>query len=37
LDQPIPYDLIRKIVSFRVKENISRAEAKKSRGKLAKG
>ena len=37
LDQPIPYDLIRKIVSFRVKENISRAEAKKSQGKLAKG
>ena len=37
LDQPIPYDLIRKIVSFRVKENISKAEAKKSQGKLAKG
>ena len=37
LDQPTPYDLIRKIVSFRVKENISKAEAKKSQGKLAKG
>jgi len=37
LDQPIPYDLVRKIVAFRVKENIARAEAKKSRGKLAKG
>jgi len=29
LDQPIPYDLIEKIVRFRVKENLARAEAKK--------
>lgn len=28
LDKPIPYDLIRKIVKFRVKENLKRAEAK---------
>lgn len=28
LDQPIPYDLIRRIVEFRVKENLERAEAK---------
>jgi uncharacterized protein YdhG (YjbR/CyaY superfamily) len=28
LDQPIPYDLIGKIVKFRVKENLERAEAK---------
>jgi uncharacterized protein YdhG (YjbR/CyaY superfamily) len=27
-DKPIPYDLIRKIVKFRVKENLERAEAK---------
>ncbi len=29
LDQPIPYDLISKIVKFRVKENLERAKAKK--------
>jgi uncharacterized protein YdhG (YjbR/CyaY superfamily) len=29
LDQPIPYDLIREIVVFRVKENLERAEAKR--------
>jgi uncharacterized protein YdhG (YjbR/CyaY superfamily) len=29
LDQPIPFDLISKIVKFRVKENLERAEAKK--------
>ena len=29
LDQPIPYDLIGKIVRFRVKENLARAETKK--------
>lgn len=29
LDQPIPYNLIRKIVKFRVKENLARAKAKK--------
>jgi len=28
LDRPIPYDLISKIVTFRVKENLERAEAK---------
>jgi len=28
LDKPIPYDLISKIVEFRVKENLERAEAK---------
>ena len=28
LDQPIPYDLISKIVRFRVKENLQRAEKK---------
>jgi uncharacterized protein YdhG (YjbR/CyaY superfamily) len=29
LDKPIPFDLIRKIVTFRVKENLKRAEIKK--------
>jgi len=29
LDKPIPYDLIGKIVKYRVKENLDRAEAKK--------
>ncbi len=28
LDKPIPFDLISKIVRFRVKENLARAEAK---------
>jgi uncharacterized protein YdhG (YjbR/CyaY superfamily) len=28
LDQPIPYDLIRKIVAFRVKENLERGKAR---------
>jgi len=28
LDRPIPFDLISKIVEFRVKENLERAEAK---------
>jgi uncharacterized protein YdhG (YjbR/CyaY superfamily) len=28
LDQPIPYSLIEKIVKFRVKENLERAESK---------
>ncbi len=28
LDKPIPYGLIRKIVKFRAKENLARAEAK---------
>ena len=29
LDQPIPFDLIRKIVKFRAMENLERAEAKR--------
>jgi uncharacterized protein YdhG (YjbR/CyaY superfamily) len=29
LDKPIPYNLISKIVKFRVKENLARAEAKR--------
>jgi uncharacterized protein YdhG (YjbR/CyaY superfamily) len=29
LDQPIPYDLIREIVVFRVKENLARAKKKR--------
>ena len=28
LNKPIPYDLISRIVQFRVKENLARAEAK---------
>jgi uncharacterized protein YdhG (YjbR/CyaY superfamily) len=31
LDQPIPYDLISRIVAFRVTENIEKAQAKKKR------
>lgn len=31
LDRPIPYDLIGRIVRFRVKENLQRAEAKTPR------
>jgi uncharacterized protein YdhG (YjbR/CyaY superfamily) len=31
LDQPMPYDLIKKIVQFRVKENLARAKAKKGK------
>jgi uncharacterized protein YdhG (YjbR/CyaY superfamily) len=31
LGEPIPYDLIARIVKFRVKENLERAEAKKKR------
>ena len=31
LDEPIPYDLIRQIVSFRVDENLERAERKKKK------
>ena len=30
LEQPIPYDLISKIVQFRVQENLARAAAKKA-------
>ena len=33
LDQPIPYDLIRKIVLARVKENLEKAEAKARKNK----
>lgn len=29
LDQPIPYDLIGKIIRFRVKQNLEKAEAKR--------
>jgi uncharacterized protein YdhG (YjbR/CyaY superfamily) len=32
LDKPIPYDLISKIVKFRVEENLMKAEAKKKDG-----
>lgn len=31
LNQPIPYDLIGRIVAFRVKENLAKAEAKKKK------
>ena len=31
LDQPVPYDLITKIVKFRVKENLEKAEAKRKK------
>ena len=31
LDKPIPFDLISKIVKFRVKENLERAEAKRKK------
>jgi uncharacterized protein YdhG (YjbR/CyaY superfamily) len=31
LDQPIPYDLIDKIVQFRVKENLEKAAAKRKK------
>ena len=33
LDQPIPYDLITKIVKFRVKENLAQAAAKTAKRK----
>ncbi len=33
LDQPIPFGLISKIVKFRVKENLAKAEAKAKRSK----
>ena len=33
LDQPIPYELIGKIVTFRVKENLTKAEAKRKQKK----
>ena len=37
LDQPIPYDLISRIVRFRVKENLEKAELKKAIIKPGKG
>jgi len=32
LDQPIPYELLRKIVEFRVKENVAKAQRKEKPG-----
>ncbi|MCB9431339.1 MAG: DUF1801 domain-containing protein [Ardenticatenaceae bacterium] len=32
LDQPMPYDLIRRIVAFRVAENVAKAATKRSKG-----
>ncbi|MCA9964859.1 MAG: DUF1801 domain-containing protein [Anaerolineales bacterium] len=32
LDQPMPYDLIRRIVVFRVAENVAKAATKRSKG-----
>jgi uncharacterized protein YdhG (YjbR/CyaY superfamily) len=32
LDQPMPYDLIRRIVRFRVEENVEKAQAKGKKG-----
>ena len=37
LDQPIPYELINRIVRFRVKENNERAELKKEKKNSGKG
>jgi len=31
LDEPIPFDLIRRIVEFRVRENLERAEARRKK------
>jgi uncharacterized protein YdhG (YjbR/CyaY superfamily) len=31
LDEPIPYDLIRRLVTFRVKEHLEKAKAKRKR------
>lgn len=33
LDKPIPYALVSRIVRFRVKENLAKAEAKRKKGK----
>jgi uncharacterized protein YdhG (YjbR/CyaY superfamily) len=33
LDQPIPYDLVREIVTFRVQENLEKAEGKRKQKK----
>ncbi len=35
LDQPIPYDLISAIVTFRVKENLEKEEAKRAKKKAS--
>jgi uncharacterized protein YdhG (YjbR/CyaY superfamily) len=35
LDKPIPFDVISKIVKFRVKNNLERAEAKKKKRSMA--
>lgn len=32
LDEPLPYELIRRMVAFRVQENLARATAKKKKG-----
>ena len=32
LDQPMPYDLITRIVEYRVKENLEKAAAKRKKG-----
>ncbi len=32
LDKPIPYDLIRRIVRLRVKQNLAKGSAKRKRG-----
>ncbi|MEW5868851.1 MAG: DUF1801 domain-containing protein [Chloroflexota bacterium] len=37
LGQPVPFDLIRKIVAFRVEENIERAKARGKKNKAAPG
>ena len=31
LDQPIPFDLVTRIVTFRVQENLAKAEAKRKK------
>ena len=33
LDEPIPYELVRKIVAYRVKENLEKAEARRRKKK----
>ena len=33
LDEPIPYELVKEIVTFRVKENLDKAEAKRKKKK----
>jgi uncharacterized protein YdhG (YjbR/CyaY superfamily) len=36
LDQPVPYDLITRIVKFRVKDNMERAASRPSKAKTKK-